>query len=224
MPRRFHWSDATGFEMARALLPRAGYLSHLTALAYHGLYEPQITDFILNEEQSPKPSSSKLTQSGIDTAFSRPQRTSNHIGTYKNWTFTKINGKHTKNAGVIEMQNEKGAVRVTNIPRTLIDCIVRPVYGCDPISLIQAFRLTKSVLAPEQLVLEIVDLLSQIGHKYPYHQTVGFCMERAFPSLSESALRPLLDLGQDFDFYLTYEMESPLFSRRWRLYYPNELN
>jgi hypothetical protein len=66
-----------------------------------------------------------------------------------------------------------------------------------------------------------VATLKKLGHLYPYHQAIGFHLERA--GYSGPALDLLRGMGFDFDFYLTHRMEDRDYSKQWRLYYPRGL-
>jgi hypothetical protein len=55
-------------------------------------------------------------------------------------------------------------------------------------------------------------------YAYPYHQSIGFLLERA--GATEQDCRRLSNLGTEFDFYLDYKMKNPAYSKKWRLYYP----
>jgi len=84
----------------------------------------------VNREQSPKKTTSRLGQGRIDMAFkNRPRRAAFEFtsGTFR---VTFLNGKHTGNAGVIEMPGLSAEqLRVTSLERTLIDSVVRPQYA-----------------------------------------------------------------------------------------------
>jgi hypothetical protein len=57
---------------------------------------------------------------------------------------------------------------------------------------------------------------------YPYHQVVGFYLERA-GVYDINSVNCLLDFGIKYDFYLVHGMDNPLYSEKWRLYYPANL-
>ena len=104
------------------------YLSHGTALYLHGL-APLDTIFV-NHEQSPKHSTSRLTQAGLNNAFKNPQRQSTYVFRYGTSIITFLNGKNTGGAGIVEMQSPAGErLRTTSLERTLIDVVVRPQYA-----------------------------------------------------------------------------------------------
>ena len=115
------------------------YLSHASALEVHGLGSSEMT--YVNREQSPKKTTSRLSQGRIDMAFeSQPRRSSFEFvsGSFK---VTFLNGKHTGDAGVIEMLGPSAErVRVTSLERTFIDCVVRPQYAGGIAKVAAAYR------------------------------------------------------------------------------------
>lgn len=212
---RYSWGDVSTYELAQSLNAR-GYLSHSTAVALHGLTDLIPKTLYLNVEQSPKPaSSSPLTQHGIDLAFSRKQRQSNMTYGHKDWSVTIINGKNTANLGVEEITGPSGEqLRVTNLERTLIDIVVRPTYAGGIFQVLDAYRAAKDRLSTNRLIAT----LKKLDYVYPYHQAIGFLMERA--TYGETRCAMLRELGLKFDFYLSHDMKQPEYSKKWRLYFP----
>ena len=64
-------------------------------------------------------------------------------------------------------------------------------------------------------------MLKKLDYVYPYHQAIGFYMERA--GYKPAQLERLRSMGLDFDFYLTHGMREPEYSKEWRLYHPRGL-
>jgi hypothetical protein len=60
--------------------------------------------------------------------------------------------------------------------------------------------------------------LRQIEYVYPYHQAIGFYLERA--GYPPEALERFQAMGIDFDFYLAYGLRAPGYDARWRLHLP----
>ena len=128
---------------------------------------------------------------------------------------TFLNGKHTGNAGVVEMPGPSAErVRVTSLERTFIDCVVRPQYAGGIAKVVAAYRDAANRVSIPDLVL----LLRKTKYVYPYHQAIGFLLQLA--GRTEEDLKPLFSLGRQFKFYLDYEMESPAFDPHWKLHYP----
>jgi predicted transcriptional regulator of viral defense system len=212
---RYSWGEASVYEFAQSLAPK-GYLSHATAIALHGLNDLLPTRLFVNVEQSAKPAAkNSLTQHGIDLAFSRDQRQSSMTYKFQHWSATIINGKHTNALGVEETRgpsNEK--LRVTNLERTLIDIIVRPGYSGGIFQVLEAYRAAKERISTNRLLVT----LKRLEYVYPYHQAIGFLMERA--GYDQKRYDLLKQLGFSHDFYLLHGMKNPEYSSAWRIYYP----
>jgi hypothetical protein len=56
---------------------------------------------------------------------------------------------------------------------------------------------------------------------YPYHQAIGFLMDRA--GFSKNDTKIFKTPGMKFDFYLEQKMEKPLYDVEWRVHYPFDL-
>jgi hypothetical protein len=80
----------------------------------------------VNHEQAPKKTTSRLSQSGIDQAFTNQPRRSSYEFQTGTHTFVFLNGKNTGDAGVVEIIGPSGQpIRCTSLERTLIDCAAR---------------------------------------------------------------------------------------------------
>jgi hypothetical protein len=193
-----------------------GYFTHFTALHLNQLTEQIPKTIYFNVEQRAKGGGGSLTQEAIDRAFKgKPRETSNVIE-YKGTRICKLNGRNTDQLGVIPVQTEDavGQLRVTNIERSLIDATVRPNYSGGVAVVAGAFEEAKDRLS----VNKIKAYLKKLGYTYPYHQAVGFYLERA--GVEQSRLALLRRLPMDFDFYLTYGMKSTDYDEGWRLFVP----
>jgi hypothetical protein len=195
---------------------KRSYLSHASALYVHGI---GTSDMIyVNREQTPKNTTSRLSQGRIDMAFQNEPRRSAFEFVNGSFKVTFLNGKNTGNAGVIEMHGPLGEqVQVTSLERTLSDCVVRPQYAGGIAAVAAAYR----TAANRVVIADLVLLLRKTKYVYPYHQAIGFLLERAGRSPQE--LEPLRALGVRFKFYLDYGMKSPAFDAGWKLHYPKAL-
>ena len=75
---RFVWGKVSPYQLALALKPNA-YLCHGTAVFLNQLNEQVPNTIHVNQEQSPKPPSTSLTQAGITRAFANAPRASNYV-------------------------------------------------------------------------------------------------------------------------------------------------
>lgn len=212
---RYSWGKASLYEAALSIKSRA-YLCHATALMLHGLVESNRRTIYLNVEQSAKPAASApLNQAAIERAFSGKQRQSNLIYTCGSSSVVMIAGKNTNRLGVEEVLGPAAeTLQVTNMERTLIDIVVRPAYSGGTLQVLKAYRAAKARLSVHRLV----STLSQLAYLYPYHQPIGFLMEKA--GYSKDCVDQLRAIGQTHDFYLAHGLKEPEYSKDWRLFYP----
>lgn len=211
---RYAFRDVTMLKLATYLKPNA-YLSHWSAADAHGLSREPAPTIYANKEQSPKtPPKGPLSQVAIDRAFTTKQRTSNYVFSLDGQSFTLLNGKYTGNYGIETIELDGRAIRVSNIPRTLIDITVRPSYAGGVAGVIGVFCAAK-----ERLDLEVLlKTLQHLNHKYPFHQSLGYYPETA--GFSAAELQPLRNLGIQFQFYLDYGMSNAVLNSDWNVYVP----
>lgn len=215
---RYLINSPSPFSIALSLRSRS-YLSHGSALFLNGLSDQVPENIFVNKEQSEKNWSNELTQEGIDRAFKNKGRQSNYIWSWKEYRFTLLNGKNTGEYGVIDLKLETGEkVRTTNLERTLVDIVVRPTYSGGTKNLIEIYRRAIGWVSAKQ----IIKTLKKLNYSYPYHQSIGFLMERA--GFEKNEYEQLKRLGMNFDFYLDYKIKNKQYDKNWRIYYPKGLD
>ncbi len=96
--------------------------------------------------------------------------------------------------------SEHGPLRFTNLERTLIDATVRPVYAGGVFEVRKAYELAKEKVSVNRLAA----LLQKLDYIYPYHQAIGFYLERAGYKVGLVSL--LRRFPMEFDFYLAHDM------------------
>lgn len=196
-------------------LYKNSYLSHYSAVTYHDLTDEIIKSIYINHEQSPKTKrATVIPQENIDKAFSKPMRTTNNYFDYNNQRIYILNGQYTNNLGVIEREG----IRVTDIERTLIDITVRPQYSGGVYEVLNIFKKAKG----EASANRIAAYLQKLDYSYPYHQAIGFYLEKA--GYKENAIRLLENkFPLKGDFYLTYNIPDKAYNQRWQIFYPKNL-
>ncbi|OGF04776.1 MAG: hypothetical protein A2W00_00610 [Candidatus Eisenbacteria bacterium RBG_16_71_46] len=212
--QRYAWREFSPYLMALSIRPRA-YLSHGTAVFLHGLNDQIPKTIYVNQEQSEKPRGGGLTQERLTQAFSRRQRTSKYVYAFDSFRAVLLSGKQTGAYGVVTRRGpQREELPVTGIPRTLVDIAVRPAYSGGIVQVLEAYRGAKGRVKGA----ELVRVLRRLDYVYPYHQAIGFLMERAgFPEAEWEKLR---SLGTKLDFYLLYGMKNAKRDEKWRLFFP----
>jgi predicted transcriptional regulator of viral defense system len=216
---RYSWGRSSALALAASIHHRA-YFSHGTAMMLHKLTpEPKLRTIYVNIEQSEKRRApGLLTQEGINRAFSANQRQSNLIYTCNRTPLVVIAGKNTNRLSVDKISGPASEILLaTSIERTLIDIAVRPSYSGGLEHILYAYRAAKQRVSVEKLT----DILRELDYMYPYHQSIGFLMDKAgYPAASLEALRAF---GLEFDFHLGHRLIEPIFSKEWRVHYPKAL-
>ena len=215
---RYTWQTPSVYAVALSIKNNS-YLTHQTSMILQGLCEESPKAIYVNYEQSPKPKGS-LSQEGIDRAFANAQRQSKFTFSYEGAEIFVINGQFSNKLQVTRIAGTRGELLdVTTLERTLIDATKRPAYAGGVAQILKAFRKAK----PSLSVTALIETLNTLDYVYPYHQAIGFYMDRA--GYSESDTSKLLALGISFDFYLAYQLESDRkFDEKWRVYYPRTLD
>jgi hypothetical protein len=216
---RYVWGDASLNEVLLSIRPES-FFSHYTAMALHELTDQIPKSVYVNAEQSRKiPRESSLEQGRIAAAFARAPRISKNSCLYEERRIYLLNGKHTGNLGVIDSIGPDGeTIRVTDIERTLIDITVRPMYSGGVGQVLEAFRFARARVS----VNKMLGMLKKIGYVYPYHQAIGFYMDRA-GGYRDSQIALLTEMNKTHDFYLTYQMKDMDYSKKWRMFFPKGL-
>lgn len=209
---RYSWGEIDILNLALSI-KSTGYISHYSALSYHGLTEQIPKTIYINVEQSKKDfKPQQLSQNRVDKALAKPARLSNNYTVYNEQIIYLLNGMHTGLLGV----NVESNIRVTSLERTLIDITVRPEYSGGIYEVVKAF-----VNASETVSInKLVSYLKKLDYIYPYHQCIGFYM-MASGNYRDSQLQLLQKLDMPFKFYLTHGIEERSFSKEWNLYYPS---
>jgi hypothetical protein len=221
--RCYVWGDVPLLSVVLSLRNNL-YLSHYTAMRLRGLTEQSPTTLYITDERgssgSDQPERAKLGQAEIDQAFSRPARISHNWVGHAGKKIYLLNGAHTGHLGIVTepVTDESGQevlARLTNLERTLIDITVRPVYAGGIFEVAKAFELAKDRVSINRLAA----MLHKLDFAYPYHQAIGYYLERA--NYKSSQIDLIRRLPIEHDFYLTHEMGHTRYVSNWRLAVPN---
>lgn len=213
---RFASGSYTSLELALSLLNKS-WISHLSALNTHELVNQCSNKIFVTQEQSKKISTKNiLKQVDVDNAFKKEQRPLNQIFKFKTQEYCLLKGKYSNRLGVIEMKYKSKDVFVTDIERTLIDCVVRPAYSGGVKTIIEAFR---NALGKVDVV-KMFNYLNQLNYIYPYHQSIGFLLEYTGYSAKDWSLFD--KVPKSINFYLDYNITNKYLNRRWLVYIPDQ--
>lgn len=211
---RFGWGEFTMYHLGVSLR-RGAYLSHVSALLLQGLTDQIPKTIYVNYEQSPKPKSGTLTQEAINRAFSHKQRKSKYIFSFNEWQMVILSGKNTGRLGVESMKSTQGEpLAVTGLERTLIDVVVRPDYAGGVYQVLQAFKSARDRMSVNVLLAT----LKKLDYVYPYHQAIGFYLQRA--GYEPERWERIRKFPQEFDFYLAHDIRDRDYDQSWRLFFP----
>lgn len=215
----YSWKSKDEFTIISGLKSDS-YFSHYSALYLHQLSLQIPKTVYLNFEHKSasnyKSDDNILLQESIDKAFKGSQRKSLVSFSFLEKKIIVINGKFTNKLGVEKKSGNEQCFEYTDIERTLIDISVRPVYAGGVFEVLEAYKLAKGKISAAKLA----NYLTQLDFIYPYHQVIGFYMERA--GYSETEIE-YFKKDMKFNFYLTYDIRNKEFSEKWKLYYPKGL-
>ena len=215
----YTWGDVPAMEMLLSIKPNS-YFSHYTALRLHGLTE-QVPKFVyISHDRSTEASPNlDITQAAIDESFRLPVRVSKNVVDFEEQRIVLLNSANTGQLGVVDESLQQGEgsaarLRVTGPERTLIDAAVRPTYCGGVAEVAKAYELAKGQVSVNALAA----MLPRMKFAYPYHQAIGFYLERA--GYRESALDLLRRFPMKYDFYLAHDMVETRYEPDWRLHVP----
>lgn len=215
------WGNVSLFTVLLALRKDL-HFSHYTAMRMLGLTEQSPQAIYLTDERKAAYKSEReaLSQAAIDLAFSRPPKISANYAEHGDKKIYLLNGADTGHLGVVSQQanDDEGQeihVRLTNLERTLIDITVRPIYAGGVFEVAKAFELAKERVSVNKLLA----MLNKLDYAYPYHQAIGYYLERAAYKASQLDLIRRLPIQHDF--YLAHKIGETRYESSWRLHIPN---
>lgn len=215
------------YAIALSLSPHS-YISHYSALYLHGLtLNIPKPIFVKKRRTKPKPrrqAPEELTQEMIDSAFSRPARTTGSIYTFEHEGKTQEVYLIEQSAGVdkgissLPSPRAPAGVPVSSVEKTLIECAVKTNYAGGPSEVLDAFRRAKDRLK----ILRMMRLLMDEDYLFPYEKNILFYMDRAgYTERQKGLVRGFLTKGRDgFNTYLEAGMRRKRLDARIGVYYP----
>jgi len=212
---RYTWGDVPTLEIIQTLRPE-GYFTHFSAMQLHGLTGQVPKTIYFNFEQRATGGGGQLNQESINRAFKRKCRVSQNIAIFHERNVCVLNGQNTGKLGVADLVLSDGSIlKVTNIERTLIDAAVRPIYSGGVFEVAKAYAAAHSQFS----VNKLVSYLQKLNYTYPYHQAIGYYLERSC-KYSKTQIELLRQADRSYDFYLAHEMNETEYVKRWKLFVP----
>lgn len=197
-------------------LSQSAYLSHYTALALHDLTDDVPKIVYVTIPQPRKSYSRALTQDEIDASMSKPARETTDIAPWSGIRIARLRGQDSGGLEIIDRDLAGYPIRITSIERTLIDVVVRPECAGGTHRVFEAFRRAQGRISVNRLV----GILRSLDYSYPWHQALGFYLERSgvYPAKSLAFVRRL---PIELDFYLEHGIgKSGEYVPEWRLWIP----
>lgn len=193
------------------------YLSHHTALFFNDLTEQIPKTIYVSYELSPVAGVKKgdLVQSGIDASFSKPGREPETFS-FASRPVVIHASKFSGLTGVIK--HGSGKFSFTDVERTLINSAVNPNLSGGIYNVLNIFQQGRGVYSVDKLL----EYLLKLNYTYPYHQVLGFLLERS--GTPEKHLSLFENIGVRYRFYLDREITEPVLSKRWNLIYPGDFD
>jgi predicted transcriptional regulator of viral defense system len=218
----FVWGDPPLLEVLLGLVDDSFY-SHYTALRIHGLTEQVPKTIFFNHEKSsqrPSAPSAPYEQEAIDSAFTKPPRASKNEIEVADQRIVFLQSANQKSLGIVAGEVNFGGerplhLRYTSLERTLIDIAVRPFYAGGVFEVAKAFENAKDLKVS---VNTMASMFKRMEFGYPYHQAIGYYLERA--GFNPSRVELFRKIPMERDFYLTHQMGKTRFIPAWRLHVP----
>lgn len=208
--------DAVPFDIGLTI-KKEGFLSNYSAMQIHQLTlqipKSIYVSFTKSQGYSANSHGNTLEQISIDQAFSKPQRITSEVyrSEIDNIRYYFIQKAFIeKSVGII---SESGK-NYTDLERTLIDIAIRPAYSGGVFEVLEAFTAAKEIVD----IYKLDNYLTKLDYLYPYHQLIGFYMDKAGYNEKETAI--FHNKKRNYNFYLTYNMSNTNFDEKWKLYYP----
>lgn len=215
----YTWGDVPLLEVLLGLVEHSFY-SHYTAVRLHGLTEQVPKTIYLNQERrdAPEPPEEPFPQEAIDAAFARPPRISTNEVLHGDARIVYLTSAYHAGLGLMSGSVNYGdkralQLRYTSLERTLIDIAVRPFYAGGFFEVAKAYENAKDRVS----VNTMGAMLKRMEFGYPYHQAIGYYLERA--GYKPSVIDIFRKMPMERDFYLGH-MEESHYIPEWRLFVP----
>jgi predicted transcriptional regulator of viral defense system len=222
----YTWKELSPYLTLSELKPQS-YFCYYTAMYLHNLTEQLPKEYYVSGlrassiKKRPNQKIELIPQEAIKKAFSKKKGGSQNIAIHKNFRVYLLESSYAENIGIIKtkIENSSDVVSVTDIERTLIDITVRPFYSGGVHEVLKAYCLGAEKLS----VNKLSSYLLKLDYVYPYHQLVGFYLEKT-GLISEKKLEKLEKrFSIKKEMYASYGEKELLYSERWKVHYPKSM-
>lgn len=204
------YSDINVYDFV-ATFEKQGFFSMSTSLNIQGLSNEKNEFVFFSKELTPKyyNKNNEIHQEDIDQAYEKEYRYTSSIATYKNNHVIYLTPKHTGRFEVVRY-NE---YYVSSVHRAFVEMIIHVQYFKSFETVIEIFKPLKNRLDVKRIfkVLEIFDLI------YPYHQLIGFSLEKV--GFYKNDLDLFKKQVSDLKFYTQKSKIKYTFDSYWNIYY-----
>lgn len=210
------------------LVQPSSYFAHFTALSLNQLIMDKSNTIYLKREANTPPvvRNENINQKRVDIAFSIPPRTTEKIAFFT-WNNTEykivlLEGLKLNSSSrhFFEVKYKDFPIfQVSNIERTLLDCIIKPTYSGGIQSILHAF-----IEARNDFNVDVMcELVNEYNMTYPYERSIALYMEKAH--YSDEEIKRFLDgvnySDAIYDFYLDNQIISKKYDEKLKIYYPS---
>ncbi|GMT42358.1 MAG: hypothetical protein IEMM0002_0769 [bacterium] len=157
-------------------------------------------------------------------SFMKKPRLSKNFAIYKDYKYIFVEREPTNNLGIEKKEApiEKGYTSffVTDIERTLIDCVVAPHRAGGISTVIASFKGSNDLLD----LGKMYDFYKQLEFLYPYWQRIGFIIEKSLGKELSEKWDSFFSRDKK-EFFLMHEYRADWkLDEKWKLYYPKGLD
>ena len=223
----YTWGEGAPIMESLLQLVSGSYYSHYTAMRLHGLTEQVPKTLYLSKEKRRgsvrnEYNVNSWSQEEIDASFSKePRQSSNYANVPEEGVrVVLLDAMEYHGVGIISDKVNLGGkrpldLRFTSLERTFIDIVIRPIYAGGIFEVAKAFEVAKGRLS----VNAMNALYKKLSPYFPYHQAIGFYLERA--GYKSSLIELFRRYPMNHDFYIVHGMGKTSYNERWKLYIPD---
>lgn len=205
------------------------FASYFCALFFNGLINQVPKTFHISLERKTRGKRSVNSYAQLDkykvrdTFMKTPIQTQN-IAAYERRKYIFIEREFTEMLGVIDIRasamKKEISIKVTDLERTLLDCIISPHRAGGIDTVFDSFKSAKNKLDIGKLYY----YYTKLNFLYPYWQRIGFILQRTIGHELSAKWEELMN-QKKYEFYLMHEYKiNWLLDKKWKIFYPKMLD